>query len=94
MDGCRRYSSSRLHIFMGDHALKFYLNQQKIGMNLNCIRQFLRKQEVLDGGGQGRSRDIFITVRYHVINAKIVYHIKQYGKHFQNKKDYISTGLP
>ena len=31
-------------------------------MNLNCIHQFLRKQEVLDGGGQGWSRDIFITL--------------------------------
>ena len=61
---------------MGDHALEFYLKHKQIGMNLNCIRQFLRKQEVLDGGGQGRSRDIFVTARYHVIKAKIIYHIK------------------
>ena len=45
-------------------------------MNLNRIRQLLRKQEVLDGGIQGRSRDIFVTALFHVIKAKIVYHIK------------------
>ena len=45
-------------------------------MNLNCIRQFLSKHEVLDGGDQGRPRDIFVTTRLHVIKAKIVYHIK------------------
>ena len=45
-------------------------------MNLNCIRQFPRKQEILGGGDQGRSRDIFDTARYHVIKVKIVHHIK------------------
>jgi len=28
VDGYRRRSSSRWHVFMGDHALKVYLKQQ------------------------------------------------------------------
>ena len=37
-------------------------------MNLNWIRKFLRKQEVMDvweSRPKGRSRDVFVTTRYH-----------------------------
>ena len=57
---------------MGDHALTFNLKQQT-----NWNESQLHSQDVLDGGGQGRSRDIFDITRYHVIKAKIVYYTNQ-----------------